>query len=68
VNSVKVSEFHGFLGVPGSAHIGIRVHFGTGIVIMRHIGIQEFTWFHPFLTFFILNHHSRSLEGKYTFL
>jgi len=33
------------------AHVGIRVHFVTGLVIMRHAGIQEFTWFSPFLPF-----------------
>jgi len=32
-------------------HVGIRVHLGTGIVIMRHVGIQEFTCFHLFLPF-----------------
>jgi len=43
------------------------VHFGTGIVIMRHVGIQEFTYFHHFLPFHLEITISRSLEGKYTF-
>jgi len=33
---------------------------------MRHSGIQEFTCFTP-SAFSPGNHHSRSLEGKYTF-
>jgi len=49
-------------------YVGIRVHFGTGIVIMRTVGIQEFTCFSLILPFSPGNHHSRSLEGKYTFL
>jgi len=32
-------------------HVGICVHLGTGIVIMRYVGIQEFTWF-TFLPFY----------------
>jgi len=46
----------------------IRVHFGTGIVIMRHVGIawiHLFTIFCPFSPGITI---SRSLEGKYTFL
>jgi len=35
---------------------------------MRNVGIQEFTCFHHFCPFSPGNHHSRSLEGKYTFL
>jgi len=33
------------------------------IVIIRHVGIQEFICFHPFYPFH-RNHHSRSLEGS----
>jgi len=29
--------------MPSRAHVGIRVYFGIGIVIMRYVGIQEFT-------------------------
>jgi len=35
---------------------------------MRHVVIQEFTCFHPFLPFHPEIIISRSLEGKYTFL
>jgi len=38
------------------------------IVIMRYVGIQEFTCFHPFCPFHPEITISRSLEGKYTFL
>jgi len=36
------------------------------IVIMRHVRIREFICFILFCPFH-WNHHSRSLEGKYTF-
>jgi len=38
------------------------------IVIIRHVGIKEFTCFSPFLLFHQEITISRSLEGKYTFL
>jgi len=37
------------VGVTKNMHVGMRVRFGTGIAIMRHAGIQEFTCFHTFL-------------------
>jgi len=57
-----------FLGVSESAHAGIRVHFGTGIMVMRHTGIQEFTCSPPFLPFSPEITILGLLEGKYTFL
>jgi len=36
--------------------------------IMRHVRIHGIHLFSPFLPFSPGNHHSRSLEGKYTFL
>jgi len=57
-----------FLGVP-EVHMSEFVYTSEQeIVILRHVGIQEFTWFTPFLPFFTRNHHSRSLAGKYTFI
>jgi len=61
---VHISEF----SVTKNMYVGISVHFGIGIVIMRNVGIQEFTCFHPFLPFHPEITISRSLEGKYTFL
>jgi len=54
--------------VTKNMHVGIRVHLGTGIrdyASCRNSGIHLF---HPFSAISSGNHHSRSLEGKYTFL
>jgi len=48
---VNLGRIRCFYGVHESAHVGISVRFGTGIGIIRYVGIQEFTCFTPFYPF-----------------
>jgi len=66
---VRIRDFRSNLGVLGVPESACRnsCTLRNRIEIMRHAGIRDSPVF-THSTRFTRNHHSRSLEGKYTFL